>query len=617
MCGIVGYVGPKEPVPVIIRGLEKLEYRGYDSAGIALVSNKSFDVFRAEGKLSKLKELLTKNNRSLDPSRSETIKLGMGHTRWATHGRPSETNAHPHIAGEICVVHNGIIENYAELRKELSSDGAQFKSETDTEIAAHLIDKHFKTAPNLFAAVKSAIAELKGSYALVVASTKEPETLVVAKNSTPVIVGVGEGENFVASDIPAILEHTRSIIVLEDGDLAEIKKDSLKIEAFGVPVNRKPIHINWDPATAEKGGYRHFMLKEIHEQPQVVTETFRGRLNTENKSVFLDDVKLTDEDLSKINRVCLVACGTAWHAALVAKFYIEKFARLNVEIEYGSEYRYRDIIVDKNTLFAVISQSGETADTLGALELAAAKGATTFAIVNVVGSTISRRAEHVLYTHAGPEISVASTKAFSTQLTAVMLFALRLGIAKKTLSPEQVENEMNALFHLPAMLTHALTLEEKIAKIANETGSAKHFLFLGRGFLYPIALEGALKIKEIAYVHAEGYPGGEMKHGPLALVSEDTPVVVLLGKDASNYEKAMSNLMEVKSRGARIIAVTDVASDELKLVAHDVIEVGECPTSLLPMVLTVPIQLFSYYAALHRGTDIDQPRNLAKSVTVE
>lgn len=618
MCGIVGYIGPKSAVPVIIGGLEKLEYRGYDSAGVATVQGNKYEVFRSEGKLGNLKELLTRhdklNTKTVSPG---VISIGMGHTRWATHGRPSETNAHPHIAGNICVVHNGIIENYVDLRERLQAQGCVFASETDTEIAAHLINSHLKAAGSLFEAVRASIKELHGSYALVVMSLTQPDRLVVAKNSTPVIIGIGDDEVFVASDVPALLEHTRKVVILEDGELAEVAINSLRIEHDGREIKRQPITVTWDPITAEKGGYRHFMLKEIHEQPQVVMETFRGRINQQDSTVFLDDVAFTDKDFSDVKRICMVACGTAWHAALVCKFIIEQIARIPVEVDYASEYRYRDPIISPDTLVVAISQSGETADTLGALTVAADQKAKTLAICNVVGSSIARRAKNVLYTHAGPEISVASTKAFATQLTAGYLLALKIAQARKTLNTKQMDERIQELLCLPALLTKALESNAPIEAVAKKYFQAQSFLFLGRGILYPIALEGALKLKELSYIHAEGYPAGEMKHGPIALISEETPVVAVVGRDGVNYDKTLSNLMEVRARGGQVIAITDETSRELKNTATEIIEVGAAPASLLPMTLTVPLQLLAYHIAVLRGTDVDQPRNLAKSVTVE
>ncbi|MCB0323075.1 MAG: glutamine--fructose-6-phosphate transaminase (isomerizing), partial [Bdellovibrionales bacterium] len=506
MCGIVGYIGPRSATPLLVAGLEKLEYRGYDSAGVATIENGGFVVNRAEGKLARLKQLLTEKGKLTAQAPNGALHVGMGHTRWATHGRPSETNAHPHVAGRVCVVHNGIIENYIELRERLQAEGCTFVSETDTEIAAHLINSHLTQSNDILEALRRAVAELVGSYALVVASLDEPNRLVIARNASPVIVGVAEGEMFVASDIPAVLEHTRNFQILEDGDIAELRVDGVTIEREGQVIQREPIHVHWDPITAEKGGYRHFMLKEIHEQPQVVTETFRGRIKQAEGGVFLDDVQFTDGELRGVERVIIVACGTAWHAALVTKFYIEKLARIPVEVDYGSEFRYRQPLANDKTLFMVISQSGETADTLGSLGLADELGAKTLAICNVVGSTIARRAKNVLYTHAGPEISVASTKAFSTQLTAGFLLAVRLGSARGVLSVEERDQLVEQLVHLPALITRALGSNRQIEKIAKKYGRSENFLYLGRGILYPIALEGALKLKEISYVHAEGYP---------------------------------------------------------------------------------------------------------------
>ena len=622
MCGIVGYVGHRKVVPLLIGGLEKLEYRGYDSAGVASINGR-FDVFRAEGKLDNLRSVLREAGK-LAPSLNgkeaeESVQVGIGHTRWATHGRPSETNAHPHVAGNVCVVHNGIIENYVELHQRLEKEGCTFESETDTEIAAHLINYHLECSDgDALSAIRAAIAELEGSFALVVLVLDQKDKIYVAKNATPVILGKSDGENFVASDIPAVLEYTKDILVLEDGDLAEVRADSIYLENNGKEIQRELTRITWDPITAEKGGYRHFMLKEIYEQPQVITETFRGRVNQQQGQIALDEeFSISDEDLKKIKRVCLVACGTALHAGLVLKFYLERLANLPVEVDFGSEYRYRTPFIDSSTLFVVISQSGETADTLGSLALAAERGARTLAICNVVGSSIARKAESVLYTHAGPEISVASTKAFTTQLIAGYLLALHLGRVRGVLRDEQMSSHLDNLFHLPSLVSAATGFDRQIEKIARKYGRSEDFLFLGRGLLYPIAMEGALKLKEISYVHAEGYPAGEMKHGPIALIDEDLPVVVVFGRDGQNYEKALSNLREVESRGGRIIAVTDVETDELRDLAWEVVAVGEMPPESLPIVLTVPLQLLAYHVAVYRGTDVDQPRNLAKSVTVE
>jgi glutamine---fructose-6-phosphate transaminase (isomerizing) len=619
VCGIVGYIGPKNVIPVLVNGLEKLEYRGYDSAGIARIANGAFELHRTEGKLSNLRNRLIERGlyQEVAPEGDGVHTIGIGHTRWATHGRPSETNAHPHVAGDVCVVHNGIIENYVSLRERLQKEGCIFSSETDSEIAAHLIASHLKNSDSLYSAVEKSVAEFHGSYALVVMSLKHPKTLVIAKNATPVVIGLSEGEIFVASDIPAILEHTRKIVILEDGDMAELTVKGARITSEGKPVERVPVQINWDPVTAEKGGYRHFMLKEINEQPQVVTETFRGRIEQDSGQVFIDDLGITDEQIKEIRRISIVACGTAWHSALLAKFYFETLAKIPTEVDYASEFRYREPLLDNETLFMVISQSGETADTLGCLQLATGLTNKTLAVCNVLGSSIARKAASVFYTHAGPEISVASTKAFVTQLTAVYLLGLHFGRIRGVLTEAEVREHTSDLMTLPSLITDALASEKMIERIAKKYGKSPDMLFLGRGILYPIALEGALKLKELSYLHAEGYPAGEMKHGPLALVNEDFPVVVLVGRDGVNYEKVMSNLTEAASRGGQIIAVTDVPSEELKNIAWEVVSLGSIPPLLMPMVFAVPLQLLAYHVAVNRGTDVDQPRNLAKSVTVE
>ncbi len=619
MCGIVGYLGPRKAVPILVNGLEKLEYRGYDSAGVATIATDGFEVFRSQGKLENLKEILRENNLLTGEPNEKNCQntIGIGHTRWATHGKPSTINAHPHVAGDVCVVHNGIIENFSSLREKLEATGCSIVSETDSEIAAHLINFHLDKTGDLFQAVKDAIAELEGSYALVVMSRNDPYTLIVAKNATPVILGISDGEAYVASDIPAILDYTRKVIILEDGDLARVRIDGITVEHEGVETLREVTNITWDPITAEKGGFKHFMLKEIYEQPQTVAETFRGRIDRHTGNIFFDDVSFTDEDYQDIDRVTIVACGTAWHAALVMKFYLERYAGVPVEVDYGSEYRYRPQLGNKKNLFIVISQSGETADSLGSLNLAVESGCRTLAICNVVSSSIARKAGNVLYTHAGPEISVASTKAFTAQVTAAFLFSLKMGLARGCLSKAEALQAEEELSQLPAQITKAIEFDKTLEKIARKYGKAEHFMFLGRGSLYPIALEGALKLKEISYLHAEGYPAGEMKHGPISLITEETPVLVVFGHDGLNYEKAMSNLKEVESRGGRIIAITDYAEPVLKDLAWETVEVGEIAPSMLPIVLTVPLQLFAYHVAVYKGTDVDQPRNLAKSVTVE
>ena len=617
MCGIVGYVGFKEPTPVLISGLEKLEYRGYDSAGVAIINGDSIDIHRAEGKLSKLKDLLKDAGLNGDSS-GDKIRVGIGHTRWATHGKPSETNAHPHVAGKVAIVHNGIYENYAETKAQLLKEGVKFSSETDTEVLAHLINKYVEDSPTLVDAVKKALHGVHGSYALVVISTKFPDQIVVTKVASPLVIGLADGENLLASDIPALLAYTRKVLILEDGEFAEIRRDRVTLFDKKGVIQRDPFTVTWDAVTAEKGGYRHFMLKEIHEQPQVVTDTIRGRMNLEAGEIYFDDVQLTNADFAQIDRVSMVACGTAWHACLTIKYYIERFAKIPVEVDLGSEFRYRNPVVNGKTLFVAVSQSGETADTLGSLGTALALGVKPLAICNVVGSSIARKAGSVIYTHAGPEISVASTKAFLTQLTAGLLLALRLGLARGTLSKEEAKQAFQDVAKLPVLLAEVLKLDKQIEKISRKYGKAGNsVLYLGRGILYPTALEGALKMKELSYIHAEGYAAGELKHGPLALVNEEMPVVAVIGNDGVNYEKTMSNLKEVESRGGKTIVVTDRATAELREMAWELVEIGETPQILLPMVMTVPLQLLAYHTAVYRGTDVDQPRNLAKSVTVE
>jgi glutamine---fructose-6-phosphate transaminase (isomerizing) len=606
MCGIVGYVGPRDASAILMSGLRKLEYRGYDSAGLAALSDHHLEVRRCVGKLDNLAALLRDQPLAGTP--------GIGHTRWATHGRPSEQNAHPHRAGKVVVIHNGIIENYLELRALLERRGRTMASETDTEVISHLIDEQVQKGAGLFEATRRAIRTLEGSYAIVVLSESEPDRLVAAKSATPIVIGLGDGENFVASDIPALLEHTRRVLFLEDGEAVELTPERVTITTFaGEPVSRPPRTVTWDPVTAQKGGYKHFLLKEIHEQPQAIIDTMRGRILQEAGGVQLDaDVDRLLETTPA--RITLVACGTAWHACLVGKFLIERLAGLPCDVDYGSEFRGRDPILDARTLLVVVSQSGETADTLGAVEAAREKGAPVLAVCNVVDSSIARRADAVLYTHAGPEISVASTKAFTTQLTALYLLALHLGRGR--IEADRGRRLVGDLVGLPTAVKEALSREAAVERVAKKYGNASDFLYLGRGVNYPVALEGALKLKEISYIHAEGYPAGEMKHGPIALINEEMPVVVLIPRDGV-FQKTLSNLKEVESRGGRIIVVTDAPSPELEDVAHDVLTVPRTNELLTPVVLTVPLQLLAYHVAVYRGTDVDQPRNLAKSVTVE
>jgi glutamine---fructose-6-phosphate transaminase (isomerizing) len=609
MCGIVGYVGPREASPILVSGLRKLEYRGYDSAGLAAFTNSHLEVRRCVGKLDNLVGMLREQPLGGTP--------GIGHTRWATHGRPSEQNAHPHRAGKVVLIHNGIIENYLELRAALERRGRHMASETDTEVISHLIDEHVQQGASLFDSTRRAVRDLIGSYAIVVLSESEPDRLVTAKSATPIVLGLGEGENFVASDIPALLEHTRRVLFLEDGEVAELTRERVTITTFeGTPVAREPRRVSWDPVTAQKGGYKHFLLKEIHEQPQAIIDTMRGRLLQEAGGVQLDsevDALLRTADPK---RAVLVACGTAWHACLVGKFLLERLAGIPVEVDYGSEFRYRNPILDGSTLLVVVSQSGETADTLAAVETAREQGVPVLAVCNVVDSSIARRATATLYTHAGPEISVASTKAFTTQLTALYLLALHLGRQRGLVDDERGRRLVSDLVALPAQVKEALGRERVIERVAKKYGAARDFLYLGRGVNYPVALEGALKLKEISYIHAEGYPAGEMKHGPIALINEDVPVVVLIPHDAV-FQKTLSNLKEVESRGGRIIVVTDESTPELEEVAWEVLAVPRTNELLTPVLLTVPLQLLAYHVAVYRGTDVDQPRNLAKSVTVE
>ena len=609
MCGIVGYVGPRDADGVLISGLRKLEYRGYDSAGVATVTDGDIEVRRAVGKLDNLVGVLADQ-----PLAGST---GIGHTRWATHGRPSEQNAHPHRSGDVVVIHNGIIENYVPLRERLLAEGREVLSETDTEVISHLIDMEMNGGGDLLAATRAALAQLEGSFAVVAMSRHEPGRLITAKNATPVVIGVGDGENFVASDIPALLDYTREMLFLEDGELADVSTAGVEISTFaGKSVSRSPKRVTWDPVTAQKGGHAHFLIKEIHEQPQALIDTMRGRVAQDTGDVVLPELAALEDHIKRAERVAIVACGTAWHAGLVGKFIFERFARIPAEIDYGSEYRYRDSVLTDKDLMVVISKSGETADTLAALEVAQERGAPAVAICNVVDSSIARKADAVLYTHAGPEISVASTKAFTTQLAALYLLGLFVGRLTGRIDDALEAEAIQALVEIPNLIKRTLACEKDVERIARRYAGAADMLYLGRGINYPIALEGALKLKEISYVHAEGYPSGEMKHGPIALIDENLPVVVIIPADEV-YGKTMSNLKEVESRGGRIIALTDRADNELRQISEVCIEIPSTSTSLMPMLTVIPLQLFAYYVAVERGTDVDQPRNLAKSVTVE
>src|SRR5579884_1808513 len=617
MCGIVGYIGSREAVPVIVEGLRRLEYRGYDSAGVAVLSDeKCVEVRRASGKLRNLEEAI--RNKPLSGL------YGIGHTRWATHGRPTEENAHPHrdCKGEIVVVHNGIVENYLSLRKQLTAEGHTFKTETDTEVIAHLVEKHLNG--RLEHAVRTALKQVSGVFAVSVISSSDPNKIVAARSGPPVVIGLGHDEFFVASDVPAILSHTRDMVFLNDGDVAVVTPEGVNLtDLDGRSVCRQVSHILWDPIMAEKGGYKHFMLKEIFEQPRAIKDTLLGRVGLESGRVFLDEVEIPEADFRKFEQIKIVACGTSWHAGLTGKFIIERLARIPVEVDYGSEFRYRDPIIPPNTLTIVISQSGETADTLAAQREAKTKGSKTLAICNVVGSMITREANGTIYTHAGPEIGVASTKAFTAQLTALYLFALYLAQIRETLSVDEAKENMTELTRLPAKLEALLTREEECEDLAKQYVRAQDFLFLGRGVHYPIALEGALKLKEISYIHAEGYPAGEMKHGPNALIDENLPVVILATCDRKDpgsvlrYEKTTSNLKEVKARSGQVIALATEGDEEIREAADHVIYIPEAPEILSPILEIVPLQLLAYHIAVRRGCDVDQPRNLAKSVTVE
>jgi glutamine---fructose-6-phosphate transaminase (isomerizing) len=627
MCGIVGYVGKKNVVSVILEGLRRLEYRGYDSAGIAVGSPGSavLEVCRAPGKLHNLEAVLREHPLS--------GTFGIGHTRWATHGRPTEENAHPHrdCTGRIVVVHNGIVENYLELKRELIAQGHKFVTETDTEIIAHLLEQVQKDAeaagkPILLEdAVRRAVKRLTGAFALGILSSAEPDKIIAARSGPPVVIGVGEGEYFVASDVPGILHHTRNIYFLSDGDMAILTPDGVTLTDFeGNPIKREITRILWDPIQAEKGGYKHFMLKEIWEQPRAIRDTTLGRVSLDSGSVFLGEMELSDQELAAATSINIAACGTSWHAALAGKYMIERLARLPVDVDYASEYRYRNPIADPHALGLLITQSGETADTLAAQREMIALGSRTVAICNVVGAMVAREAHGAIYTHAGPEIGVASTKAFTAQLTALFLLALKLGKLRGNLNMEQSVALIEELSRVPGKIEEVLKASSaQCEKLARDFCNARDFIYLGRGIHFPIALEGALKLKEISYIHAEGYPAGEMKHGPNALIDETLPVVVLATRDESDpasklrYEKTLSNIQEVTARSGRVIAIATEGDSSIGELVEHVIHIPPVIEMLAPIIEIVPLQLLAYYIAVRRGCDVDQPRNLAKSVTVE
>jgi len=614
MCGIIGYIGHKQVLPVLIEGLRRLEYRGYDSAGVAVVRNGAIELRRSAGKLSKLEEVIAS-----DPLEGD---YGIGHTRWATHGRPTEENAHPHrdCTGRIVVVHNGIIENYLELKELLQKEGHTFVTETDTEIVAHLVEREMQ-GDGLENAVRRSLLYIRGLFALVLMSADDPEKIVAVRNGPPIVVGLGDGEFFVASDIPAILAHTRDVVFLGDEEMAVVTGSGVAFTDYsGRAVSNKSTRVSWDPVMAEKAGYKHFMLKEIFEQPMAIKETVLGRASAGSGKVFLNEIEIPDEVLRQTERIVILACGTSWHAALVAKFLIESIARLPVEVDYGSEYRYRDPIVGPHTLAIVITQSGETADTLAALREAKKKGAVSIAICNVVGSMATREADGTVYTHAGPEIGVASTKAFTSQLVALHLLALYLAQVRGATNADTAQPHIQELTRLPLLVEQTLKCEPLTEEIAKRLHQRSDFLYLGRGINYPIALEGALKLKEISYVHAEGYPAGEMKHGPIALIDEQMPVVAIVPNDHV-FEKMIGNIQEAKTRGASVIALTTAGQRGIQQILDPkqdfLLTVPDSHPLVAPVLMAVPLQLLAYHIAVRRGCDVDQPRNLAKSVTVE
>ncbi len=633
MCGIVAYIGAKECAPILVEGLRKLEYRGYDSAGLAVQSGRGLAIARAVGKLANLDAVLA--------ARQGDARLsghaGIGHTRWATHGRPSEANAHPHVAGTIAVVHNGIIENHVNLRRELEGRGFSFQSDTDTEIIAHLIEEASRNGDSrLEDAVRRALSQVRGAYAIAVIDGRTPDEIVVAKFESPLVLGSGDGESFAASDIPAILAHTRDVILLQDGEMAVLRKGGMTITTIdgGATVTRAPKRIDWSPTQAEKGGYKHFMLKEIHEQPRAIEDTLRGRIDLQAADVVASEMGISEAFAKTVGRVYFVACGTSSHAAMAGRYWVEQLARLPASVEIGSEVRYREPVFLPNDLVVAISQSGETSDTLAAVKAARAAGATILAVANVLDSAIPRASDGALYTHAGPEIGVASTKCFSAQLAALLMLAVFLGRRRGTLPASEARRVLDALWHVPAQMREVLARGESLKLIAKKHLRARDMLFLGRGTSFPIALEGALKLKEISYIHAEGYAAGEMKHGPIALIDEDMPVVVVCPKDA-HYEKTLSNMQEVKAREGQLIAicthgdleVRNVCSRDIRGVSTrpgqvfgadpDVFEVPDAASEVLPLLTVLPLQLLAYYMADLKGTDVDQPRNLAKTVTVE
>jgi len=610
MCGIIGYVGPSEAVPILLGALERLEYRGYDSAGVATINGAGMEIRRAVGKLENLR-------RAVEGAPPKG-RVGIGHTRWATHGRPSEGNAHPHKAGPVAVIHNGIVENYVELRAALIGRGHKLSSETDTELISHLIEERVRAGTGLTEAVRQTVLELRGSFSIVVLSETEPDKLVAAKTATPLVLGLGDGENFVASDIPAILGHTRRTVVLEDGELAELSAKGVRLMTFdGAAIDRAPRLIEWDAVTATKGGFQHYLRKEIAEQPQAWIDTLSGRAAAGSSAVRFESELWPATGPESIGRIVMVSAGASWISSLIGKFMIEELCGVPTEVDYSAEFRYRQPPIDARTTMIAVSQSGETADTLAAMEEGRRRGCHLLAITNTVDSSIARKADAQLYTRCGPEISVTTTKCFLTQIEAFYLLAIHLAARLGRLSDREVDAMLQPALAIPAQIKEVLEKRERqIERVARKYGKARDFLYLGRGINYPVALEGALKLKEISYIHAEGYSAGEMKHGPIALIDDEMPVVVIIPFD-SVYEKTLSNLREVESRNGRIIAVTDRPTPELAEVAWEIIEIPTTHRMLMPVLTTVPLQLLAYHIAVYRGTDVDQPRNLAKSVTVE
>ncbi len=608
MCGIIGYTGKKNAVSIILEGLKRLEYRGYDSAGVAFFTEKGVEIRKCTGKIKDLYSIIDSDK----PFSATAI----GHTRWATHGKPSEENAHPHKSDGIIIVHNGIIENYLPLKKKLIDEGYKFTSETDTEVLCHLIEKYAADYP-LEDAVRKALKEVRGAYALAVINEKERGKIVGVRKDSPLVVGLGDGEFFLASDVPAFLNYSRDVIYLDDGEMVVMTGDGVVVTTLdGAPVQKEVVSVSWSPAMAEKGGYKHFMLKEIYEQPRAIADTLRGRFYPESGQVNMDEFGIKEEDLRKAQKIFIIACGTSWHAALVGKYIIEELARVPVEVDIASEFRYRNPVIGQDSILIAITQSGETADTLAAQREAKRLGAKTLSICNVVGSTASREADAVFYTHSGPEIGVASTKAFTTQIVGLYLFAVGLGRLKGAVNSDSAMGLLRDLLFLPGLVEKILAADNVIERVAKKLFKADDFLYMGRGINYPIALEGALKLKEISYIHAEGYPAGEMKHGPIALVDEVLPSVFLVPRGRL-YEKVLSNIEEVRSRGGRIIAVTDEGNKEVCSRSDYCISVPETNSFLSAILMAIPLQLLAYHIGVLRGCDVDQPRNLAKSVTVE